>query len=213
MMKIKGKVNRLVLVASILGAVSFSANVSAKNLGVYGETYPVVEINFIEALQAKIQKMVDNGDWETYKKKYIKETLDGFKRPKGFQLPHALTTQTRYFDPSIILEMDMQLPDGSFLARKGDYINPLKNQNMSSPLIFIDGDNEKQVQWALKKRLENPKAYIVLVNGNWYELSVKNKTKFWFDQTGEFINRMGIERTPSYVSQDNLRLRIDEVGL
>lgn len=213
MMKIKGKVNRLVLVASILGAVSFSANVSAKNLGVYGETYPVVEINFIEALQAKIQKMVDNGDWETYKKKYIKETLDGFKRPKGFQLPHALTTQTRYFDPSIILEMDMRLPDGSFLARKGDYINPLKNQNMSSPLIFIDGDNEKQVQWALKKRLENPKAYIVLVNGNWYELSVKNKTKFWFDQTGEFINRMGIERTPSYVSQDNLRLRIDEVGL
>lgn len=212
-MKIKGKVNRLVLVASILGAVSFSANVSAKNLGVYGETYPVVEINFIEALQAKIQKMVDNGDWETYKKKYIKETLDGFKRPKGFQLPHALTTQTRYFDPSIILEMDMRLPDGSFLARKGDYINPLKNQNMSSPLIFIDGDNEKQVQWALKKRLENPKAYIVLVNGNWYELSVKNKTKFWFDQTGEFINRMGIERTPSYVSQDNLRLRIDEVGL
>lgn len=212
-MIIKTAINRIAVLIPILCSVSVSFSVMAKNLGVYGETYPVVEVSFIEALQAKIQKMVDNGDWETYKQKYIKDTMDGFKRPKGFDLPHAVTSRTRYFDPSIILEMDMRLPDGNYLARKGDYINPLKNQNMSSPLIFIDGDNEKQVKWAIQKRLENPKAYIVLVKGNWYELSVKNKTKFWFDQTGEFINRMGIERTPSFVSQDNLRLKIDEVGL
>ncbi|MCK4083829.1 hypothetical protein HCY52_08365 [Acinetobacter radioresistens] len=213
MMQIKVKRKKIAVLIALIGGIGFSSNLMAKSLGIYGETYPVVEVSFIEALQAKIQKMVDNGDWEKYKQKYIKDTMDGFKRPKGFDLPHAVSSQTRYFDPSIILEMDMRLPDGTYLARKGDYINPLKNQNMSSPLIFIDGDEEKQVKWALQKRLENPRAYIVLVKGNWYELSVKNKTKFWFDQTGEFINRMGIERTPSYVSQDNLRLRIDEVGL
>lgn len=198
---------------AIAAFIFLSSAPHAKNLGIYGDTYPVVEMSFIEAMQAKIQKLVDSGEWDKYKDKYIKETMDGFKRPKGHDLPHAVTSQTRYVDPSIIMETDIRLPDGNYLARKGDYINPLKNTNMSSPLIFIDGDDEKQVLWALEKRSENPKAYIVLVKGNWYELSVKHKTKFWFDQTGEFINRMDIQRTPSYVSQADLRLKVDEVGL
>lgn len=200
------------LFATVIFATS-STNLLAKNLGTYGDTYPVIEVSFIEALKAKMQKMVDSGDWEAYKQKYIKETMDGLKRPRGHDLPHAVTSQTRYVDPAIILNIDMKLQDGTYLARKGDYINPLKHQNLTKPLIFIDGDDDKQVKWALQKRAENPKAFIILVKGNWYELSVKNKTKFWFDQTGEFINRLDIQHTPSYVTQENLRLRVDEIGL
>ena len=199
------------LIGSI--ALSICTAVPAKNFGTFGETFPVVEESFIEAIQRKMQAMVDSGEWDKHREEFTKKTLDGMKRPKGAQLPHAAATQSRYYDPSVILEMDIQLPDGSYLARKGDKINPLEQMNMSKPIAFIDGDEPKQVEWALQKRKENPKVTIILVNGNWYDLSIKNKTKFWFDQTGEFINRLDIKKTPSFVSQEGLRLKIDEVGL
>lgn len=185
----------------------------AKDFGTYGQTYPVVEVNFIQAIQAKLQKMVDSGEWETFKQKYIHDTMEGFKRPKGNELPHVTSSRTRFVDPSIILEMDIQMPDGKYIARKGDYINPLKQMGMSHPMAFIDGDDPKQVEWAIQMRGENPKTFIILVSGNWYDLSVKHKFQFWFDQTGEFINRLDIQKTPSYVTQQDLRLKVDEIAL
>lgn len=185
----------------------------AKDFGTYGETYPVTEMNFIEAIQSKLQAMIDSGEWETFKEKYVQETMDGFKRPKGTDIPHATANKTRMVDPSIILEMDIQMPDGKYIARKGDYINPLKQMGISHPIAFIDGDEPKQVEWALKMREKNPKTFIILVKGNWYDLSVKNKFQFWFDQTGEFVNRLDIQKTPSYVTQQDLRLKVDEIAL
>lgn len=185
----------------------------SKNLGTFGETTPVVEVSFIEAIQAKTKEMVDSGEWDRHKEKFTKETLKGLKRPKGMQLPHVVTTLTRYIDPSVILEIDIKLPDGSYLARKGDRINPLEQMNVSKSMAFIDGDDEKQVAWALQKLKTNPATVIILVNGNWYDLSVKNKTKFWFDQTGEFVNRLDVQRVPCFISQDGLRMKIDEVAL
>ena len=210
---LKSKIKSLVISTGLIFLSANSSSLMAKDFGVYGQTYPVVEVSFIDAIQAKMKQMVDNGEWEAHKKKYVKETVDALRRPKGHVIPHAVSTKSRLIDPSIILEMDIQLPDGSFVARKGDYINPLKQDSMDFPLIFIDGDDEKQVAWALKKRKEKPRSYIILVNGSWYELSVKHKTKFWFDQTGEFINRFEIKATPSFVEQEGLRMRIDEIGL
>ena len=214
-MKLKSSNRKLLLTcSSVFLLMNINVTAVAKDFGTFGDTYPLIEINFIEAIQKKMQAMVDNGEWETYKQKYIKETMDGFKRPKGTELPHATVSRTRFVDPSVILEMDIQLPDGRYLARKGDYINPLKQMGISHPMAFIDGDDSKQVEWAIQMRAKEPKTFIILVNGNWYELSVKHKFQFWFDQTGEFINRLDIQKTPSYVTQqDALRLKVDEIGL
>lgn len=204
---------KLILSIGICAGLCTSNTSFAKDFGTYGDTYPVVEMNFIEAIQSKLQAMIDSGEWETFKKKYVEETMEGFKRPKGTDLPHATENRTRLVDPSIILEMDIQMPDGKYIARKGDYINPLKQMGISHPLAFIDGDDPKQVEWAYKDAGENPKTFIVLVSGNWYDLSVKHKFQFWFDQTGEFIKRLDIQKTPSYVIQQDLRLKVDEFAL
>ncbi|MEC6128132.1 type-F conjugative transfer system protein TraW [Acinetobacter ursingii] len=204
---------KLILSIGICAGLCTSNTSFAKDFGTYGDTYPVVEMNFIEAIQSKLQAMIDSGEWETFKKKYVEETMEGFKRPKGTDLPHATENRTRLVDPSIILEMDIQMPDGKYIARKGDYINPLKQMGISHPLAFIDGDDPKQVEWAIKMREKNPKTFIVLVSGNWYDLSVKHKFQFWFDQTGEFIKRLDIQKTPSYVIQQDLRLKVDEFAL
>ncbi|NNH77400.1 hypothetical protein HLH17_06895 [Acinetobacter sp. ANC 5380] len=194
--------------ATLIGSPSY-----AKDFGTYGVTYPVKEKDFIEAIKEKLQAMMDSGEWDEIKNKYINDTMNGLKRPRGHQLPYATATKTRFVDPSIIMEMDIKLPDGTYLARKGDYINPLKNMGLSHPMAFIDGDNPKQVEWAIKMREQNPKTFIILVNGNWYELSLKHKFQMWFDQTGEFVNRLDIQKTPSYVIQQDLRLKVDEVAL
>lgn len=210
---LKPRYRNILLVIGVSTSFSFSHTVLAKDFGTYGDTYPVAEINFIEAIQGKLQGMIDSGEWETFKQKYIQETMEGFKRPKGTELPHAKSNKTRLVDPSIILEMDIQMPDGKYIARKGDYINPLKQMGISHPMAFIDGDDPKQVEWAVKLREKNPKTFIILVSGNWYDLSVKHKFQFWFDQTGEFINRLDIQKTPSYVTQQEMRLKVDEIAL
>ena len=194
--------------ATFIGSPSY-----AKDFGTYGTTYPVKEKSFIVAIKEKLQAMMDSGEWDEHKNKYIEETMNGLKRPRGNQLPYATATKTRFVDPSIIMEMDIKLPDGSYLARKGDYINPLKNMGLSHPMAFIDGDNPKQVEWALKMREQEPKTFIILVNGNWYDLSIKHKLQVWFDQGGAFIKRLDIQKTPSYVTQQDLRLKVDEVAL
>lgn len=210
---LKPRHRNILLAIGVSASFSLSNSILAKDFGTYGDTYPVAEINFIEAIQGKLQGMIDSGEWETFKKKYIQETMEGFKRPKGTELPHAKSNRTRLVDPSIILEMDIQMPDGKYIARKGDYINPLKQMGISHPMAFIDGDDPKQVEWAVKLREKNPKTFIILVSGNWYDLSVKHKFQFWFDQTGEFINRLDIQKTPSYVTQQEMRLKVDEIAL
>lgn len=204
---------KLVFNTLLFFSLIFSSVLHAKDFGTYGDVYPVKEPSFIESLQSKIKEMVDNGEWEKHKKKYIDETMGAFKRPAGHELPHATTSSSRLYDPSIVLQMDIQLADGKYLARRGDYINPLEQTNMNNPIAMIDGDDEKQVAWAIKMREKEPKTKIILVNGNWYDLSVKHKFQFFFDQTGEFINRLDIKKTPSYISQQGLRLKIDEVAL
>lgn len=192
---------------------ALSAIAQGQDLGTRGETFPIVEKNMIEAMQERVKELVDSGEWDVYQKKFTTETIDKIKAPRGIELPHVTTELVRMVDPSVMLNIDIQLPDGKYVARQGDMINPLKQMNLNHDIAFIDGRDEKQINWAIEQRKKNPKTLVLLVTGNWYELSVKHKMKFWFDQTGEFVNRMDIQRTPSLVSQNKLSLKVHEIVL
>lgn len=200
-------------VAIWVGSFLVSTNAVAGDFGTYGQTYPVKEKSTIEAIQAKFQSMMDNGEWDKHVDEYKQKTLASITEPKSKNLPHVITNKTRYFDPSIQVVEDIPLPDGRFLARKGDLINPLDQLGLSKDILFIDVTDEKQVLWAVAQKKENPSIIPIVTKGNWYKAMEKHGVKFYFDQMGHLTDRFDIQRVPSKVSQEGRKLKIEEISL
>ena len=53
----------------------------------------------------------------------------------------------------------------------------------------------------------------ILVGGSYLDLMKSWRTPVFYDQDGLLIKRLGIQHVPAIVSQEGLRLRIDELVL
>ena len=66
----------------------------------------------------------------------------------------AMTTDrdhylSRTFDPSVVIERDIRLPDGTLIAASGSRMKPLSRHALGRDLLFIDGRREAETAWAL----------------------------------------------------------------
>ena len=91
-----------------------------------------------------------------------------------------------------------------YFPKKGTRINPLEHIALRESLIFIDGDDEEQVSYALSLSDAN----IILVKGSPLKLQRKHKRWIYFDQAGVMTTKLGITEVPALVEQDRLKLRI-----
>jgi conjugal transfer pilus assembly protein TraW len=132
----------------------------------------------------------------------------------------AKETREFWHDPTYILTEDAVLPCGRVLYRAGTAVNPLDYMDLGRRLFFVDGREEKQVEW-LKSRLlpdsssgENKiEDRIILVGGSPVELQDKLGFEVYFDQAGELTTRFGIKVSPALAEQDGKKLKIVEVAL
>jgi conjugal transfer pilus assembly protein TraW len=115
------------------------------------------------------------------------------------------------FDPSIVIDHDIRDHKGTLIAAAGKRVNPLDFIVVSTPLVFIDGDDEAQVNWALKRF--DDKAKLILVKGAPLELMTNRQRRFYFDQTGTLSRKFGISRVPSIIVQEGQAMRISETPL
>jgi conjugal transfer pilus assembly protein TraW len=53
----------------------------------------------------------------------------------------------------------------------------------------------------------------ILTGGSYLDLMKDWRVPVYYDQSGTLTRRFGIRQVPALVSQDGLRLRIDELGL
>ena len=80
-------------------------------------------------------------------------------------------------------------------------------------LIFINGDNEAQVKYALTKREEyEGLVKIILTNGKPLEIQRAKKIWIYFDQHGVLTSKLGIKAVPAIVEQVGLKLGITEIA-
>ena len=174
----------------------FSCIAQAKHLGVHGTTFPVAEPDMLEFIRAKLQTIQDPEPVENV----------------------SLTTENKSWllDPSYVVPEDILNADGTILHPAGTTVNPLETMPLLAPLIFIDGKDDKQIEWAMResKRLtthtHHPK--IILVAGSIMSLMKKHQMRLYFDQKGTLTKRLGIEHVPATVTQSGLKLQIDEVA-
>lgn len=181
--------------------------VQSQDLGTFGETFSIIEKDLLEHIQETLQHRERSGELKDHQQR-VQERIQ-----KDITHPHALTSITPArkarewtFDPTITVTHDIVDHQGQRFAQKGDRLNPLDHVRFSKPFLFIDGDNEQHVQWALKQ-IHNPHlnghdfSKIILVKGSPLTLQTRLKRDIFFDQQGTLTQKFQIQHVPAVVFQ------------
>ena len=199
---------------SFAAAIAITAALSilpagAADLGVRGATWPIAEPDLLEQIEARLSVMQHSGELARIEREARSRARSRLEEPDAVPgIAPARETRSRLFDPSIAVERDIRLPDGTLIAAAGTRVNPLAGHALSRDLLFVDGRREAEIAWALE--YAKP-AKIVLLAGRPLALARTHGRAFFFDQGGRLAARFGLRFTPSLVEQAGSQLRITEI--
>jgi conjugal transfer pilus assembly protein TraW len=180
-----------------------------------GDTYPILEMDFLEFIQARIETMQQNGLWQSVQNKLQQDAVRYRDRPKPvLGITRALENKSWTWNPSLLLDHDIKTPDGKLIAAQGTIVNPLRVISLSKVLIFYDADDQDQRRWALQqdKHYKGNVKYI-LINGSVLGEEKRLNKPIYFDQAGQLTSRFGITHVPATVMQEGMVLKIAEVAI
>ena len=199
--------------ASVLAADL--ADVWAKDFGVFGETWEIKEPDAVEEIQNKIESLEKSGKIQEHNNKITEQTKKKVNRPAPVLfLKHTVTPRVYNYDPSFSHPVDLKDQNGQIFYKAGTLINPLDYVTLRYELLFLDGDDKKQVAWAVAKHKEAlVKPLLILIKGEPLKLSETHKTEFYFDQFGEMSKKFGLKQIPALVKQEGKTLLIQEIKL
>jgi conjugal transfer pilus assembly protein TraW len=181
--------------------------------GQMGETWPVIEPDLMEVIKAKLEEARRTGQLDELNRQFAAKVEQKVMRPAPVAgLVPADSDRTWEFDPAVTIERDVRDHKGNLIAAAGQRVNPLDTITMRSKLVFVDGDSEAEVEWAMAQG-DDTKVKIVLVNGSPFERMKAHQRRFYFDQEGKLTAHFGIERTPSLVEQKGKLLVVHEKAL
>ena len=184
----------------------------AANLGVQGSVYEIGEQNALEWITERLTMMQANGEIEFQNQKFKNQALATLERPTPTHLKPTKHARTSEKDLTITVGTDIKDANGKVIHKAGTRINPLKNAWSSKSLIFFDGDDLKQLNWALQ---EYKKGFVklILIKGAPLELMRQYDIPFYFDQAGKLSQYFELEQVPATVHQEQDKLIISEVKI
>lgn len=189
----------------------------AKDLGTHGVIYPIEEMDPIQIIQQKLRVMEENGELTQRNHELQKKARASVERPKPVEgITKAIKTRVFYYDPTYEVKTDLSDHQGRVFAKKGTKINPLETINLSTNLIFFDGDDGEQLEWVKEQLIRSTEAKplkLILIKGAPLKLAEELKIPIYFDQNGILTKKLRIQHIPTRVSQENLRLKIEEIRL
>ena len=203
--------------AMVLYISTFSNIVFAMDFGNRGANYPVAEESILLSLQRKFAELDLKKEEERMRS--IAEERVRNPAPVSGIMP-AKETREFWHDPTYILTEDALLPCGRVLYKAGTRVNPLDYMDLDRRLFFIDGREEKQVEWLKGQLLPSSSSgakkiedRIILVGGSPPEIQDKLGFEVYFDQGGELTTRFGIRGSPAVAEQAGKNLKIVEVAV
>jgi len=207
--------SRLALRVLPLGLLLAVASACAADLGVLGPTYGIAEPHLLDFIQQRLRDQERSGEFQRLMREAQARGIDAVKHPSP--VPGLRATESArsfYIDPSFTLDRHIADAQGRLLFPAGTRKNPLDVVSLSKQLLFFDARDSRQVARAreLMTRDEG-KLKPILTGGSYLELMKAWQVPVYFDQQGTLVRRFGIRQVPALVSQEGLRLRIDEVAL
>lgn len=196
--------------AASLVALIASCNATAKDLGVIGNTYPVIERDLIEVIHERIQQKTESGELDALHQGMTDRSKEYARRPPGVALPRAQEYRAIEVNPLYTLEKDITDADGKILFKAGTKVNPLEVKPLTKTLCFIDGEDPEQVTWLETYCGKDARNKLILVNGDYLAVTEQTGMRLYFDQRGYLVERFGIKAVPAVIRQSGKVLYVEE---
>lgn len=203
----------LAVVAALLVLSGIATTSPAEVLGTIGPTYPIAESHLIRYIEQTLREKERSGELASLEEHARTRILDSIRNPRPLAgIRRTEAPRTFYFDPSVKVEQDITDDKGNLLVPAGTSRNPLEVVSLSKHLLFFDGSNTEQVRRA-RALIDyyGGKVKPILVAGSYLDLMKAWQLSVYFDQQGALSRKLGITHVPALVSQEGLRLRIDEL--
>jgi conjugal transfer pilus assembly protein TraW len=194
-----------------IGALLISTlEAQAKDFGTQGHVFSIIEQDFLEVINAKLKKV----DWTKFNQKLQDKTKDYIENPTAINgVNKAKESKEYFYDPTYVLNQDIYDHNGKLIHKAGTKINPLELTSLRESLIFIDGEDKDQVQFALEQyKQKEGKAKIIFVKGSPLKLQRQEKIWIYFDQGGVLTSKLNIQEIPAKVEQSGLKLKINIIA-
>ncbi len=207
------KTNSLQLLAL---ALMFGANAAqAIDLGVIGPTYGISEPHLLNFIEQRLRDKERSGELQRLMQDAQARGIDAVRHPTAVPgLRATESARTFYVDPSFTLDRNIVDAQGRLMFAAGLRKNPLDVVSLSKQLLFFDARDTRQVTRARELMARyGGKVKPILTGGPYLDLMKAWRVPVYFDQQGSLTRRFGILQVPALVSQEGLRLRIDEVAL
>lgn len=187
----------------------------SSDLGTIGPVYPIQEPHLLDFIRQRLQQKERSGELKKLEEQARARGIDAVTHPKpvaGIKL--AETARTFYFNPTFTLDRNVLDDKGKLLFPAGTRKNPLEIVALSKHLLFFDARDKRQVTRARELiAFYRGRVKPILVGGSYLDLMKSWRAPVYYDQQGVLTHRLGITQVPAIVSQEGLRLRIDELVL
>jgi conjugal transfer pilus assembly protein TraW len=207
--------NRLLCGAAAALFMAAASPALAGDLGTHGQTFDIAERDILEMISEQLKRAEASGRMDQLQDEFKRRVQAKVERPNPVPgLVRTVEPRSWLFDPSIIVPQDFSDHRGRVFARAGQRINPLERlPGFDRILIFLDGDDAAQVDWAVGQLREGGehRVRLILTKGAPMELMRRRRVQFYFDQEAKLSTHFGIRQVPARVEKDGDKLRISEV--
>lgn len=200
---------KIIIFITIILAIGMHGEALAKDLGKYGATYPIIEEDAI----SQMKKAIARYDWEKFKIKQ-KEKIKNFKPKDLVDLPVTKEDKVFKVDMTGAIKEDIIGRDGEVIYPKGYKYNPMEYVFMRRIIVFINGKDEKQIEWYKKSPYPaDMRTMLLITDGSYLDVRKKLNTMTVYYANKEIIERMGIKAVPSVAVQKGTELEVQEYAL
>ena len=186
----------------------------AEDLRTIGPTYAIEEPHLLHAIERLLRDKERTGELARLEHAAKQRVVDAIQTPQPLPgITRVTHAHSFYFDPSIVVRDPVTDASGNVLVPAGTRANPLSVVSLSKHLLFFDATDEHQVVRA-RALIEHYQGRVkpILVAGSYLGLMRRWQLPVYYDQQGALTRKLGITRVPALVSQEGLRLRIDELA-
>jgi conjugal transfer pilus assembly protein TraW len=178
---------------------------SGKNLGSIGRTYPIVEPDLVEEIKAAI-------DYEQLAK-VMAEQRRNYQAKDIHALPTARRDRTFFVDMTYTLDHDIPGENGQIIYPRGLTWNPLDYVSLPNPLVVINSEDAKQVEWFLKSPYNKNRQIKLLISGGFAAPLMKQLDRPVFYLTKTIADRLQLAAAPCVITQNGKKMMVQEVKI
>jgi conjugal transfer pilus assembly protein TraW len=151
-------------------------------LGSTGQTY-ALDRDGREQMKDVVRRKQGSGELDAYWRNYRDKMEAAIKNPAPLGIKIDYNSRSELHNLRFTLPQDYLNENGQVVARRGTIIEPLRIQPLRTGLIFIDGRDQSQIDYAIQRGKKQP-LKIVLTAGSPLELRIKYQNAQWRTGTG-----------------------------